>query len=458
VSLRVRLLLVVALTFACVVVGSVYAAHLSASSQLRSETDRFLRERSARFTSAPAGPYPQPSPDNDHKKDGDVALADYDTVTQVLDTRCNIVSSLAGQPQLPISKHDRVLAASHTRASSFDDVTVKGTPYRVLTVAFPTGGAVQIASNVSATNDILSSLDVRLLLIAVSGTVLVAGIAWLIARRTVRPVEDLTRAAEYVAETQDLAKPIPVSRNDELGRLAGSFNTMLEALDTSRTQQRRLVVDASHELRTPLTALRTNIELLQRAASLEEQQRSQLLSETGLELTELTDLVNELVELATDARADEPATRFELGGLVEQVVGRHRRRSGRTITLELRDPAFVDARSSMLDRAVSNLVDNALKFSPATTPVDVVVDGGRIEVLDRGPGVDDGDRARVFDRFYRADKARTMPGSGLGLAIVKQIVELDGGTVALAPRPGGGTVARIDLPAAEASGEPELPS
>src|SRR5205823_2169267 len=216
-----------------------------------------------------------------------------------------------------------------------------------------------------------------------------------------------------------------------------------------RTQQRRLVVDASHELRTPLTALRTNIELLQRAGSIEEQQRSQLLSETGLELAELTELVNELVELATDARAEEPASRFELGGLVEAVVGRHRRRSGRTITLELRDPAFVDARSAMLDRAVSNLVDNALKFSPATTPIDVVVDGSRVEVLDRGPGIEDGDRARVFDRFYRADTARTMPGSGLGLAIVKQIVELDGGSVVLEPRPGGGTVARIDLSAAE---------
>ena len=129
------------------------------------------------------------------------------------------------------------------------------------------------------------------------------------------------------------------------------------------------------------------------------------------------------------------------------MAARYQRRTGREVTVDLDGPSTVEGRRAMLDRAVANLVDNALKFSPAPEAVAVSVHGSTIEVADRGPGVDAEDRDRVFDRFYRATSSRTLPGSGLGLSIVAQIATLHGGTVALDPREGGGTVARLVLPA-----------
>jgi two-component system sensor histidine kinase MprB len=174
----------------------------------------------------------------------------------------------------------------------------------------------------------------------------------------------------------------------------------------------------------------------------------ELVDAAQIELAELGDLVAELVDLATDARAEEPATRVDLGDLVEQVVERERRRSGRTITLTRETAGTLDVRVAAIDRAVHNLVNNACKFSPADTSIDVEVNGTVIEIRDRGVGIAADERALVFDRFYRATTARSQPGSGLGLAIVHQIAELHRGTIELLERPGGGTIARLTLPAA----------
>jgi two-component system sensor histidine kinase MprB len=449
-NLRLRLTLVVAVTFALVVVGCTYAAHVSAKGRLRAETDQFLQQRSARFANTPGSEFPENGSDGDegHGRGGP-ALSDPDAVVQILDSHGRVHSSITGQPALPIDATDRGLAR-HGGHSRFRDVTVKGVAYRVLTVALPGSGAAQVARNVEGEHDVLATLDARLALIALAGTLVAASLAWAIARRTVKPIEELTRKTTYVAETQDLANPLQIDRRDELGRLASSFNTMLEALLTSREQQKRLVLDASHELRTPLTALRTNIDLLRRAQSFDAGQRSELLTEADLELRELTDLVAELVELATDTRSEEPVEQIELSELVDRVVTRHRRRTGREITLELNAPALVNGRVALLERAVSNLVENAVKFSPEGTAIEVVVDGSNVEILDRGAGIAPDDLPRVFDRFYRATTARTQPGSGLGLAIVEQIAQLHDGVITLRPRVGGGTVARLELPAAGA--------
>ena len=291
-NLRLRLTLVVAVTFALVVVGCTYAAHVSARSRLRAETDQFLLTRADRFAHTPGNEFPQNGGDGDEAggPGGGPSLSDPDAVVQILDSKGRVHSSIAGQPAIPIDSGDRALAEKGG-ASRFRDVTVKGVEYRVLTVALTGGGAAQIARSIEGDHDVLATLDARLTLIAVIGTLVAASMAWAIARRTVKPIEDLTRKATYVAETQDLANPIPIARRDELGRLASSFNTMLEALHTSREQQKRLVLDASHELRTPLTALRTNIDLLRRARSFDADQRAELLTEADLELRELTDLV-----------------------------------------------------------------------------------------------------------------------------------------------------------------------
>jgi two-component system sensor histidine kinase MprB len=457
VSLRVRLLLVVSVTFALVVVGCVFAAHVIASRQLRSVADQFLTQRAARFTEAPSGAFPSaPSDGFDGSSGPDpgdrVALADPDALTQILSEAGVVTSSIQGQPALPVDARDRTLARAGGKPH-FRDATIRGVPYRMLTVALPNGGAAQIARSIRSDRNLLATLDVRLLLIALAGTLLVAGLAWFIARRTVRPIEQLTKATAYVAQTQDLANQIPIARRDEIGRLAASFNTMLvtlhnmvEALHTSREQQKRLVMDASHELRTPLTALRTNIDFLVRSPAISDADRIDVLAETEEELKELSDLVAELVELATDARADEPVARVDLRELTEQVVARYQRRSGRSITLDLSDPYEIEGRANMIDRAVSNLIDNALKFSPAGTAVDVVVNRSHIQVCDRGPGISADQRERVFDRFYRTDDARNRPGSGLGLAIVKEIATVHDGSVTLDSRDGGGTIATLELP------------
>jgi two-component system sensor histidine kinase MprB len=456
-SLRVRLLVVVAVTFGLVVVGCAFAAHLSVSRQLRSATDQFLAQRAARFTQAPSGALPADPSDSFDGTPGPnpndrIALADPDALTQILGANGAVTSSIAGQPALPVDAHDVTLARSGG-SPRYRDATVAGSSYRILTVALPHSGAAQIARSINSDNHLLGTIDLRLLLIALVGTMVAASLAWVIARRTVRPIEQLTDATAYIAATQDLTNHIPIDRRDEIGQLATSFNIMLVALhdmigalNTSRDQQKRLVIDASHELRTPLTALRTNIEVLARSRSISDTDRGELLAQTETELKELSDLVGELVELASDTRADEPVERVDLGELTEQVVARYRRRTGRQIGLELHEPAEIDTRPNMIDRAVSNLIDNALKFSPADTPVDVEVDQTRIQVCDRGPGISASERERIFDRFYRTDSARTRPGSGLGLAIVKEIATLHNGTITITEHPGGGTNATFELP------------
>ena len=225
---------------------------------------------------------------------------------------------------------------------------------------------------------------------------------------------------------------------------------MLEALEQSRVQQQQLVRDAGHELRTPLTALRTNIELLARAGNLPDDQRRELLDAATFELRELSDLTAELVDLAADPEAvTEPAETVRLDELVERVIERFRRRTGREITLAA-TPATVKVRVASVERAVGNLIDNARKWSPDGGVIDITVDGANVRVEDRGPGIDAVDKERVFDRFYRAPAARTKPGSGLGLAIVKKVVEEHGGSVFVTDRSGGGTTVGFSLPVAGA--------
>nr|MDQ6911196.1 HAMP domain-containing histidine kinase [Actinomycetota bacterium] len=371
-------------------------------------------------------------------------LANFDAVVQVVDRNGRVIQSIADQPELPLSAHDRALAQSGGRPK-FRDVTIVGTHYRLLTTPLRHGGAVQIARSLEENDNVLSTLRGRLFVIGAIGTLLAGLVAWAVARRATRPIQHLTEAAEHVATTQDLAVPIPVRGNDEVGRLAASFNTMLVALDTSREQQRMLVVDASHELRTPLTAVRTNIDFLARAKTLSSDERNKLVAETRLELDELTNLVGELVELATDVRTEEPVEAVDLAEVAEDVASRFQRRTGRVVPVAVSGACTIEGRKSMLDRAISNLVDNALKFSAAPDPVEIEVRATTVEVRDRGAGIAGEDRPKVFDRFYRAREARTLPGSGLGLAIVKQIAELHGGNVTLSSRQDGGTVARLTL-------------
>jgi two-component system sensor histidine kinase MprB len=237
-----------------------------------------------------------------------------------------------------------------------------------------------------------------------------------------------------------------VSGRDELSRLASTFNTMLAALEDSARAQRQLVSDASHELRTPLTSLRTNIEVLSREDSLAPKERQHLLRDVGEQLLEMTALVAELVELARgDEQPAEPQdVRLDL--VAADAIDRTKRnRPGVTFKPQLEE-SLVRGVPSTIERAVSNLLDNAAKWSPPGGEVDVVVRNGELAVRDRGPGIAEEHVPFIFDRFYRAPSARSMPGSGLGLAIVRQVAEAHGGTVVVEAPEGGGTRMRLKLP------------
>jgi two-component system sensor histidine kinase MprB len=446
VTLRFRVAVAVAVIVAAAIAAAALVSYQGTSSGLRDQVDQFLDARSQRFTQGNL------TLDQLHLSAADsarrrVRFAEFDAVTQILDTSGAVSSSVAGEPELPVNPADVALARSGGPKVR-RDVTVADQHYRMLTVPLRGGGAAQIARSLGETDNVLDQLRTRLLLIIGLGTALAAVLALLVARRTARPIEHLRDAAERIAASRDLTKPIEVvdAGGREVGQLAIAFNTMLAALAQARDQQSRLVADASHELRTPLTAVRTNIEFLERASTLDEGERQSLLAETSAELEELTDLVTEMVELATDSRSVEPVVDVDLPDVAADVAERFRRRSGRPVTLALDKPARVRAQRGLIERVVTNLVDNALKFSDERDAVEITVDGTAIEVADRGAGIVPDDQAKVFNRFYRADNARTRPGSGLGLSIVAQIAEAHGATVTLRPRPGGGTIARFELP------------
>ena len=444
-TLRLRVAIVVAVVVAAAIAAAALVSYQGTSSGLRNQADEFLDARAQRFTQgALTLSQLDLSVDSGRAR---LRFSEFDAVTQILDTNGAVASSVAGQPRLPVDGADVALAKAGG-PNVKRDVTVAGQPYRMLTVALQGGGAVQIARNLAEANAVLDQLRTRLEVIIGIGTALASLLALLVARRTARPIEHLRDAAERVTASGDLTKPIEVAGTGgrEVGQLAVAFNTMLAALARARDEQSRLVTDASHELRTPLTAVRTNIEFLERATTLSAAERQGLLAETRTELEELTDLVTEMVELATDTRTVEAVVDVDLAELAGDVAERFRRRTGRSVTVALGKPARVRAQRGLIDRAVTNLVDNALKFSDEDDPVEITVDDTAVEIADRGSGIAPDDQEKVFDRFYRADNARTRPGSGLGLSIVAQIAEAHNATVTIRPRPGGGTIARFELP------------
>lgn len=300
--------------------------------------------------------------------------------------------------------------------------------------------------------------DLALILLLVSGIgVLGAGAAGLaVARAGLRPVDKLTEAVEHVARTEDLSIRIPVEdeSEDEVARLSRSFNSMTASLANSRELQQQLIADAGHELRTPLTSLRTNIELLTRSEEtgrpIPEADRKALLASVKAQMTELAALIGDLQTLSR-SDAGTPADRVQVVALQDTVEAALRRARLRgpelTITANV-DPWFVRAEPSALERAIVNILDNAVKFSPEGGTVDVTLKDGELTVRDHGPGIPADELPHVFDRFWRSPSARALPGSGLGLSIVARTVQHAGGDVALSPAEGGGTVATIRLPGA----------
>lgn len=342
------------------------------------------------------------------------------------------------------------------RALDRDTVTVDGADARIHTIGLPTG-AVQIGRSLDEVERVLDDLRRRTLVLVISVSLAAALVGWLIAGTVAAPLGRLTRAAEDVGSSGDLDVAVPGTGTDEVGRLGGAFRYMLGALAQSRAEQHRLVQDAGHELRTPLTSLKTNLSVLRRHPEMTADMRERVLDDLDAEVTELTELVNELVAVASGQLDEQPVEPIELGALVHEVAERVERRRSRTIAVRVETGAVVEAPRSALDRAITNLVDNACKFDQSGGPIEVEVAGGTVMVLDRGPGVPAGQEERIFDRFHRTDAARTMPGSGLGLSIVREVVERAGGSVHAASRENGGAAIGFTLQVAGPPAATTLP-
>ena len=325
---------------------------------------------------------------------------------------------------LPPPDGDSIPADTAVLRSAFvDDVHL-----RIVAVSQPeTGIVVQIARPLTEADDTLRSFAGMLAIGGLLGIGVAVGLGALVSRNAVRPIDDLHLAVSDIASSGSLDQRLEVVGDDEVAQLARGFNELLARLEESKTQQIRLVRDAGHELRTPLTALRMNLELLQRHA-VSDQERASMIDAAHAEVEELSVLVAEIVDVATDRYEEEPITEVTMAEVIDQVVERLRRRNGRRIEVTC-DDTVVSGRREALERAVTNIVANADSWSPDDGVVRIEMDAGTLTVIDEGPGLSDVDLPHVFERFYRSDQARTRAGSGLGLSIVEQIVVDHGGTV-----------------------------
>lgn len=352
---------------------------------------------------------------------------------------------------LVLGPDELAVARVHRGTTARSGTASDGVEYRIVTV--PITGldnyALVLGRPLQATNDILSSLWLVLIIFGGAGVGVAAAAGATVARSSLRPVRQLSAAVERVTVTKELA-PITISANGDIALLAESFNQMLRSLESSRERQQQLIADAGHELRTPLTSLRTNIELLAadaRTGILTPDDREAILGDVTDQLVEFTALIGDLVQLARDdaARTPEP---LDFRDIVHAALDRVRRRAhGLVFDVEL-DPFYVVGEPDSLERAVTNLLDNAVKWSPPGGTVRVQLDGDRLRVADQGPGIADADLPHVFDRFYRADTARNTPGTGLGLSIVAQSVTQHGGWVRAGRSAQGGAEFTVRLPGA----------
>ena len=439
-TLRTRLALVAGVAVALTVVGVAIGLYAAVRVELRNEVDKSLRERAAIATrlSAAQPRLPRrirlPAP-----RFG--GAAGYVQFVR----RNGSAQPLPGpaQARLPIDDSTRRVAAGRER-SSFADHTVAGAHLRILT-APTTHGAVQVARPLKEVDHVLHRLLVILAVVAVGGVALAVTLGAAIARAALSPVSRFTRRAEDLAHDPDLSHRLDVVGRDELARLASTYNATLDQLERVVKSQRQLVADASHELRTPLASLRANFELLRREGRLPPSEREELLSDVVAQIDELTALVGDIVELAEDSRPAEHPEDVRLDEIVEHAVDRARHLAPQLKFKTHLEPSVVQGTPERIQRAVSNLLDNASKWSSPGQSVEVRVTRGEVIVRDHGRGFDAGDLPYVFDRFYRARSARGQPGSGLGLAIVRQVAESHGGAVRAENADGGGARLRVSF-------------
>ncbi|MFJ3926523.1 sensor histidine kinase [Streptomyces sp. NPDC090022] len=452
--LRSRLALLVATAVAVAVAGVAAVAWFMVREQLSEQLDSSLRSTNA-------------------AAQANQVLGEYRCVSGQVVPPDRLVNNLSAQVQivfpdgghcwvdgkntLRVSGIDLAIAQRERGATFYDTTTTDGTSVRVYSqpaTVGPRPAALTVARPLADIDKPLSRLAWVLLLVSGIGVVGGGAAGLLVARAGLRPVDELTDAVEHIARTEDLTVRIPDAGDDEIARLSRSFNSMTAALASSRDRQAQLIADAGHELRTPLTSLRTNIELLARSEetgrAIPPEDRKELLASVKAQMTELATLIGDLQELSRpDAAAPGPLQVVALHDIAAGALSRVRLRGPElTFTRDLR-PWYVRGEPAALERAVVNVLDNAVKFSPAGGTVEIALVDGELTVRDHGPGIPAEELPHVFDRFWRSPSARALPGSGLGLSIVARTVQRAGGTARLRPaEPGPGTVAEIRIPGA----------
>jgi two-component system, OmpR family, sensor histidine kinase MprB len=348
-------------------------------------------------------------------------------------------------PQLPVTPAAKAIA-QHGKGHFYMDETVSKHHLRVLVIGDPYDRyAVMVARPLDEIDHVLRDLLLSFIFIVGGGIVLAAMIGAVIGRSALAPIGRFTRRTESVTGALDRTQRIEETGVAELARLATSFNRTLDALEQSVEAQRHLVADASHELRTPIAALRTNIQIFLEAERLPLAERDEMRLAIIAELDELTQLVSDVVELARGSEPSEQIERVRLDELVAEAVARTRRRAPELeLDVEL-EPTVIENAPERVSRAIINLLDNARKWNAAGEPIEIRLSSGTVSIRDHGPGFEENDLPHVFDRFFRAERARRMPGSGLGLAIVRQAAEARGGFVSAENARGGGALVRVNF-------------
>ena len=444
-TLRAKLALVLASLAALAAIGVGLLSYDATSTRMLAEIDRTLLRSSRARNDLDDDNLPNPGGGPPGRGgDGGVQLASLE-VFQVLNAAGQIIIQTDGvtlpvnAAELAVARTGRGEVLRTVTGSDKREFRVRTQPRRI--------GAFQFGRDLSEMNRVLHDLRSRILLVGGVAVVLAAFAGWFAARGLTKSLSALTEAASEVSSTGRLDIDVAAGGRDEVGRLGTAFSTMLTALNTSREDQRRLVQDAGHELRTPLTSLRTNVDVLRRHGDLPAEMRAKVLDDLDIEVAELSSLVEEVVAVGSGRSPDEPSVEVRIADVVESAAGRVGRRTGRTIDITA-DNSVVLAQRSSLDRAITNLLDNAAKFDNSAEPIEISVANGRVAVRDHGPGIAPEDLDLVFDRFYRADASRSRQagGSGLGLAITKALVEAHDGNVTASSPAGEGLTVSFEIP------------
>jgi two-component system sensor histidine kinase MprB len=471
VSLRGRITGAVAIAVAAVAVGLSVTGYLSTRSHLIGEVHSELRSRAAPFLQ----PHNQGAgnaggqgggggrghffgPGHGDGIPSNPPLGGAPGYFESVSPSGQVVAGDGRTPQLPVDAAVLKIARQAS-GSFFRSTTVRGTHVEVLTIGDRYDHhAIEVALPLTSVDSVLNGLLLTYGLLIAGGVVLAGLLGALIARSAVAPIERFSEKTEQVTSALDRPARLEETGAAELRRLAASFNETLDALERSIAAQRHLIADASHELRTPMAALRSNIQIFLQSHRLPAQEREDLQEAIVAELDELTQLVSDVLELARGSAPSEHTESLELDVIVRDAVARAQRRAPQMdFRLDL-EPTMIINSPDRVSRAVTNLIDNARKWSPPDGAVEATLRDGELTVRDRGPGFKAADLAHVFDRFYRADEARRMPGSGLGLAIVKQAAEAHGGAVTASNAVDGGAIVRISFGPLSRASAPARPA